>query len=49
MGCFNKKGFLSGLTIEYGDDVVCFPCRVNTKDNKFSYCNYYTNTQLVPI
>lgn len=45
MGCFNTKGFISGLTIKSNDPVVCIIC---TYKKEFKLHNYYTVDQIKP-
>lgn len=47
MGCFNTTGFLSRLSIKYGDRVVAFICQ--TTDNTFVMSRYYQDSNLSPI
>ena len=47
MGCFNTTGFLSRLSIKYGDRVVAFICQ--TTDNTFVISRYYQDSNISPI
>ena len=47
MGCYNTTGFLSRLSIKYGDRVVAFICQ--TTDNTFVMSRYYQDSNLSPI
>ena len=47
MGCYNTTGFLSRLSIKYGDRVVAFICQ--TTDNTFVISRYYQDSNLSPI
>lgn len=45
MGCFNSKGFISGLSIKYNDPVVCI---IGEFNRKFQANKYYSVDQIRP-
>lgn len=45
MGCFNSKGFISGLSIKYSDPIVCI---IGNYNEKFQTEKFYTVDQVRP-